>query len=159
MVQLNPSSLYHFHDLQSQVSDLANMDLGFIFGKMGIIPISLCLCTDWIIWHKQKGLEKCLILSTKKESSMSQSKKGKILFLLINHWKRAKTKPFPSPGDLASPGIEPASLVSPVMQAYSISAKPLRNPSYWSNQLQYRKCDPKILQISIIYPHKNYYLY
>ena len=53
--------------------------------------------------------------------------------------------PFPSPGDLFDPGIEP---VSPTLQADSLPAEPLRKPvviSHWikkkfpPNDIQYRK--------------------
>ena len=37
------------------------------------------------------------------------------------YWSRL---PFPSPGDLSNPGIEPASPVSPVLKADSLPAEP-----------------------------------
>ena len=42
------------------------------------------------------------------------------------HWSRL---PFPSLGDLPDPGIEPASPVSPSLQADSLPAEPLGIPS------------------------------
>ena len=35
--------------------------------------------------------------------------------------------PFPPPGDLSDPGVKPASIASPALQADSLPAKPLRN--------------------------------
>ena len=36
--------------------------------------------------------------------------------------------PFPSPGDLPDPGMEPTSPVSPALQADSLPAEPLGKP-------------------------------
>ena len=41
------------------------------------------------------------------------------------YWSRL---PFPPPGDLRGPGIEPASPVSPALQADSFTAEPLEKP-------------------------------
>ena len=38
--------------------------------------------------------------------------------------------PFPSPGDLSDPEIEPTSPVSPAMQADSLPSQPPRKPQY-----------------------------
>ena len=53
------------------------------------------------------------------------------------YWSRL---PFPAPGDLPDPGIEPRSPVSPALQADSLPAEPLGKPlsiefsrqEYWS---------------------------
>ena len=38
--------------------------------------------------------------------------------------------PFPSPGDLPDPGIEPTSPVAPALQGHSLSAEPPGKPSF-----------------------------
>ena len=47
-------------------------------------------------------------------------------FLRQEYWRGL---PFPSPGDLLNPWIEPASPVSPVLKADSSAAEPLRKPA------------------------------
>ena len=39
-------------------------------------------------------------------------------------------QPSPSPGDLSNPGIEPASLISPTLQADSLPSEPSGKPKY-----------------------------
>ena len=41
--------------------------------------------------------------------------------------------PFPPPGDLPKPGIEPESPVSPALQADSFTAETLGKPLTWGN--------------------------
>ena len=70
------------------------------------------------------------------------------------YWNRL---PFPSPGDLLNLGIEPASPVSPALQADSFPAEPLgkpnakknRNKIYFTLMAQLVKCLPAIQETRV----------
>ena len=58
-------------------------------------------------------------------------------------------KPFPSPGNLPNPGIEPG---SPVLQADSLPSEPPGKPSYWPYLAATFSLCQNVLNISLFNP-------
>ena len=58
------------------------------------------------------------------------------------YWRRL---PFPTPGDLPNPGIEPTSLVSPALAGRAFTTVPPRKPLFSFMQMPILKVGPERL--------------
>ena len=125
-------------EINSPANNRGDWNWGLPQAPSSSLPVCVCVCSV-----TPSYLSLCNSLDCSPQASVSME------FSRQEYWSKL---PFPSPGDLPNPRIEPASQVSPALTTVFFTTVPPRKPSLPHRPQHFPSSSPALLQKTIFYP-------